>query len=91
MYETTWGARASRARPHVGCTFLLTFLSFVDFYLCIYIKTYKNIELYYKYRLWLQPDPFFVVFLKPFLDGEQALPRAFFQKMNFLIFFWIFF
>ena len=68
-------------------TFLITFLSFVDFYLCIYIKTYKNIELYYKYRLWLQPDPFFVVFLKPFLDGKQALPRAFFSKNVFFFYF----
>ena len=49
-------ARAARARPHVGCTFLLTFLMFVDFYLCIYIKTYKNIELYYKYRRRRRPD-----------------------------------
>ena len=73
-------ARGARAPPMLFRTFLITFLSFVDFYLCIYIKTYKNIELYYKYRLWLQPDPFFVVFLKPFLDGEQALPRAFFSK-----------
>ena len=46
-------ARSMRA-PMLFRTFLITFLSFVDFYLCIYIKTYKNIELYYKYRLWLQ-------------------------------------